>query len=66
MGSQWNGMLGDLMKIPVFAASIEKSHNMLLAKGSDLKQIISSQDKGIFENIFNCFIGIAAMQVNTK
>ncbi|XP_066247499.1 fatty acid synthase-like [Euwallacea similis] len=63
MGSQWNGMLGDLLKIPVFAASIEKSRKILEAKGVDLIHIISSKDKTIFDNILHCFVGIAAMQI---
>ncbi|XP_066149955.1 fatty acid synthase-like isoform X1 [Euwallacea fornicatus] len=63
MGSQWNAMLGDLQKIPVFAASIEKSRKILEAKGVDLLHIISSNDKTIFDNILNCFVGIAAMQI---
>ncbi|KAL1508883.1 hypothetical protein ABEB36_003705 [Hypothenemus hampei] len=63
MGSQWNGMVGDLMKLPIFADSIQRSHNVLKSKGVDLLHIISSDDKTIFENILHSFVGIAAIQI---
>lgn len=63
MGSQWCGMVGDLMKFPIFAAAIEKCHNILQTKGIDLKYIISTSDKTIFDNILHSFVGIAAIQV---
>ncbi|CAG9858377.1 unnamed protein product [Phyllotreta striolata] len=63
MGSQWNGMLGDLMKIETFAESIGKCCKILEKKGIDLMRILSDQENGIFDNILNCFVGIAAMQI---
>ncbi|XP_070493817.1 fatty acid synthase-like [Chironomus tepperi] len=63
MGSQWCQMGADLMKIPMFAASIEKSHNLLASRGLNLKEIITSSDPKIFENILYSFVGIAAIQV---
>ncbi|KAF7281302.1 hypothetical protein GWI33_004884 [Rhynchophorus ferrugineus] len=63
MGSQWNGMVSDLMEIPVFAAAINKCHDILLTKGVNLLEIISSSDKTVFDNILNSFVGIAAMQI---
>lgn len=63
MGSQWSGMGTDLMKIPIFAESIEKSHRILATKGLDLKNIITSPDPKMFDNILHSFIGIAAIQI---
>ncbi|KAL7037047.1 hypothetical protein ACKWTF_009050 [Chironomus riparius] len=63
MGSQWCTMGADLMKIPMFAESIEKSHKILAAKGLDVKDIITSSDPDMFENILHSFVGIAAIQI---
>lgn len=63
MGSQFNGMLSDFMKIPIMAKSITNSHNIMMSKGIDLMKIITDPDKTIFDNILNCFVGIAAIQV---
>lgn len=56
-------MVGDLMKIEVFANSIKKSCKVLAQKGVDLMNIITTSDKTIFENILHSFVGIAAIQV---
>lgn len=64
MGSQWNGMLSDFMKFPVFAHSIKNSHNILKLRGVDLMNLLTSSEADIFNNILNSFVGIAAMQVN--
>lgn len=64
MGSQWCGMVGDLMQIEVFANSIQNSHRILAKKGVDLMNIITTSDKSIFDNILHSFVGIAAIQVN--
>ncbi|XP_030762053.1 fatty acid synthase-like [Sitophilus oryzae] len=63
MGSQWNSMVSDFMKIPIFASAINNCHNVLLPKGVNLLEVISSDDKTIFDNILNSFVGIAAMQI---
>ncbi|KAJ8980787.1 hypothetical protein NQ317_004788 [Molorchus minor] len=63
MGSQWSGMASDLMKIEVFANSINKSARILAEKGVDLLNIITTSDKTIFDNILNSFVGIAAIQI---
>ncbi|KAJ1529160.1 hypothetical protein ONE63_005968 [Megalurothrips usitatus] len=63
MGSQWPGMGADLMRIPVFAAAVERCHNALLPLGLDLKHIITTKDPKIYDNILHSFVGIAAVQV---
>ncbi|XP_021929696.1 fatty acid synthase-like isoform X3 [Zootermopsis nevadensis] len=63
MGSQWPGMGKSLLKLPVFAAAIEKCQRALKPCGVDVLNIITSDDQGIFDNILNCFVGIAACQI---
>ncbi|XP_034236951.1 fatty acid synthase-like [Thrips palmi] len=63
MGSQWAGMGADLMRIPVFAAAVERCHNTLAPLGVDLKHIISTKDPKIFDNILHSFVGIAVVQI---
>jgi fatty acid synthase len=63
MGSQWSEMGKSLLKLPIFAAAIEKCHRVLEPHGVDLINIITSENAKIFDNILNCFVGIAACQV---
>ncbi|XP_052739226.1 fatty acid synthase [Bicyclus anynana] len=63
MGSQWAGMGATLMRIPIFAAAIEKCRQALEPKGVNIVHIITSPDKTIFDNILNSFVGIAAIQI---
>ncbi|XP_041972223.1 fatty acid synthase-like [Aricia agestis] len=63
MGSQWVGMGKDLMRIPVFAAAIERCHRVLAPKGLNLIDVITSDDKNTFDNIMHSFVGINAIQI---
>lgn len=63
MGSQWTTMGTSLMKIPIFAESIEKSHAILSKRGLNLKEIITSTDPKTFDNILHSFVGITAIQI---
>jgi fatty acid synthase len=63
VGSQWPGMGKSLLKLPVFASAIEKCHEALKPHGVDVINVITSDDPRIFNNIVNCFVGIAACQV---
>ncbi|CAH0696878.1 unnamed protein product [Spodoptera exigua] len=63
MGSQWAGMGEQLMRIPIFAAAIERCDRVLKPKGLDIVDIISNPDKSMFDNILNSFVGIAAIQI---
>ncbi|XP_063696021.1 fatty acid synthase-like [Culicoides brevitarsis] len=63
MGSQWTQMGSSLMALPVFRKSIEESHRVLEKKGLNLIEIITSDDKKMFDNILHSFVGIAAIQI---
>ncbi|RVE49124.1 hypothetical protein evm_006245, partial [Chilo suppressalis] len=63
MGSQWAGMATQLMRIPVFAAAIERCHKTLKPKGINLTKIVTDPDPSIYDNILNSFVGIAAVQI---
>ncbi|KAL7036629.1 hypothetical protein ACKWTF_008882 [Chironomus riparius] len=63
MGSQWAGMGADLMKIPIFESAIERCHKVMYERGLNLKEILTSKDPGMFDNILHSFVGIAAIQI---
>ncbi|KAG8266063.1 hypothetical protein J6590_079793, partial [Homalodisca vitripennis] len=63
MGSQWPGMGRDLLNIPVFAAAVNKCDKVLRPRGIDIYHILTTEDASVFENILNCFVGIAAIQI---
>ncbi|KAI5699039.1 hypothetical protein M8J75_015561 [Diaphorina citri] len=63
MGSQWNGMGTDLLRIPLFRQSMERLDAVLKPHGVDLFHILTSTDKTLFDNILNSFVGIAACQI---
>jgi fatty acid synthase len=63
IGSQWPGMCSDLMKVPIFAESIERCHAVLLKKGLDLKKIISSNDKSLFDDVLNSYVSIISIEI---
>ena len=63
MGSQWPGMGADLMRIPVFAETIDRLHATLSERGLDLKRIITNESPDAFDDIMNSFVGITAIQV---
>lgn len=63
MGSQWTEMGAALLNIPIFKAAIDKCHAVLLPRGLDLINIITSSDKTTFDNILHSFVGIASIQI---
>ncbi|KAJ1522505.1 hypothetical protein ONE63_001695 [Megalurothrips usitatus] len=63
MGSQWAGMGAGLMRIPLFAETIERLHAVLVPKGVDLKKILTETGPEAFDNILKSFVGIAACQI---
>ncbi|XP_061706672.1 fatty acid synthase-like [Cydia pomonella] len=62
MGSQWAGMARDLLRLPVFAASIERSA-AALKPYMDLKHVISEASPEEFKNLINSVVSIVAVQV---
>ncbi|KAE8745684.1 hypothetical protein FOCC_FOCC007568, partial [Frankliniella occidentalis] len=63
MGSQWAGMGSALMKLPVFAETIERLHAVLQPRGVDLKAILTETGPTAFDNILKSFVGITACQI---
>lgn len=63
IGSQWPEMGEDLMKIPLFAKSIDYCHRVLIEKGIDLKKILTSSDKNTFNNVMHSYVGIVAIEI---
>ncbi|KAL7030367.1 hypothetical protein ACKWTF_006628 [Chironomus riparius] len=63
IGSQWLEMGRDLMKIPLFAQSIEKCHGILMNKGIALKNILTSTDDDTFSNVLHSYVGIIAIEI---
>ncbi|KAL7030368.1 hypothetical protein ACKWTF_006629 [Chironomus riparius] len=63
IGSQWLEMGRDLMKIPLFFQSIEKCHGILMNKGIDLKNILTSTDEDTFSNVLHSYVGIIAIEI---
>ncbi|KAG5675543.1 hypothetical protein PVAND_005439 [Polypedilum vanderplanki] len=63
IGSQWAEMGTDLMNIPIFAETINKCHNLLAPKGINLKHIITSPDKSLFNNVLNSYVGIVSIEI---
>ncbi|CAH0395941.1 unnamed protein product [Bemisia tabaci] len=63
MGSQWNTMGSQLMHIPIFRDTIDRCDKVLAPHGVDVKYIITTEDKDIFDNILNAFVGITAVQI---
>lgn len=64
MGSQWPGMGRELLKIKVFADSIAKCDKVLAPKGINIYNILTDDNPKIFDDILNCFVGIACIQVS--
>ncbi|KAG8225765.1 hypothetical protein J437_LFUL005724, partial [Ladona fulva] len=63
MGSQWAGMGKDLLRLPAFASAIATCDSVLKPRGLNIYRIISDEDPGIYEDILNSFVGIAAVQI---
>ncbi|KAJ8713073.1 hypothetical protein PYW08_008377 [Mythimna loreyi] len=63
MGSQWAGMGAQLMRIPIFAAAIERCDKVLQPRGLNIVDILTSPDESTYDNILHSFVGIAAVQI---
>jgi fatty acid synthase, animal type len=63
VGSQWIEMGRDLIKIPLVAESINKCHEILMKKGLNLKEILTSNSPDIFKSCLNIFVGVVSIQI---
>ncbi|CAH1129520.1 unnamed protein product [Ceutorhynchus assimilis] len=63
MGSQWPEMAKDLIKIPVFKATLEKCAKVMEPYGIDLMDMVVNGGAETFDDILNSFVGIMAMQI---
>ncbi|GLV38468.1 Fatty acid synthase 3 [Carabus blaptoides fortunei] len=63
LGAQWSGMGIQLMKIPVFAAAIERCHQVLSSKGLNIMDLITSTDGDVHSNLTSTVVAITAMQL---
>ncbi|XP_059050659.1 fatty acid synthase-like [Achroia grisella] len=63
MGSQWAGMARSLMRLPTFAATIERVAAALRPHNIDLLHVLIDAPDAAFEDVINSFVSIAAVQV---
>ncbi|CAK1550869.1 unnamed protein product [Leptosia nina] len=63
MGSQWAGMARTLLRVGVFARSVERSAVALRAHGIDLVYLLTDAPDAAFDDVINSFVSIAAVQV---
>lgn len=63
MGSAWNQMGADLLRLPVFRESFEKCAEITKKLGIDLLEVFTSKNPEIFGSIQNCLVGITTMQI---
>jgi fatty acid synthase, animal type len=63
IGSQWIEMGTDLLTIPLFQATIQKCHDVLLPKGLNLIDIMTSIDKSTFNLVLHSYVGIVAIEI---
>lgn len=63
IGSQWVEMGKDLMTIPLFRETIQKCHDILVPKGLDLIDILTSSDSAKFDLVLNSYVGIIAIEI---
>lgn len=64
MGTQWNGMGRDLMKIDSFHQSILRSEAVLRQFDIHLYDLLMNSTEDTFNNTLYSFISIAAIQVD--
>ena len=63
MGSQWNEMGKDLMKIEPFAESIQRTKATLKNLGVDLDALLAPNNQAIFNDIHYAVLAITSMQI---
>ncbi|KOA95830.1 Fatty acid synthase, partial [Operophtera brumata] len=63
MGSQWAGMARHLMRLPTFAASVQRSARALVPHGVQLVHALTEAPDAAFDDVVTSFVCIAAVQV---
>ncbi|XP_071628686.1 fatty acid synthase-like isoform X1 [Temnothorax longispinosus] len=63
LGSEWFGMSRALIKFPVFAKAIQKCDTILKPYGILLTNILTSDNKNIFDNIINFLLSLIGLQI---
>jgi len=66
MGTQWPHMGRDLMTIDCFRESIMRSDAVLRPHGIQLCDLLMDSKEDTFNDTVNSFVGIAAIQVNSR
>lgn len=64
MGSQWPGMCKQLLKIESFKKNIDACAQVLKTVDFDLYELLNCEDKNIYSNVLNSFVGITCIQVS--
>ncbi|CAL7936070.1 unnamed protein product [Xylocopa violacea] len=63
MGSQWVDIGEALMRLPIFAKSIQKCDAALKPYGLNVSNIVTNKDKQTYDNNLNSYIAIVAIQI---
>lgn len=64
MGSQWPGMCKQLLKIESFKKNIDACAQVLRTVDFDLHELLNCEDKNVYDNVLNSFVGITCIQVS--
>lgn len=65
MGSQWAGMVRQLMSIPAFDESLRSSSDAVVDFGVNVYEMLQCDDPSFYKNnTLNCMLAITAIQVN--
>nr|XP_050845856.1 fatty acid synthase-like isoform X1 [Vespula vulgaris] len=63
MDSQWLEMGEALMRLPIFAKSIEKCNSVLKSRKLNIYEILTGKENNLLDNILHLSVGIAAVQI---
>nr|XP_050845903.1 fatty acid synthase-like [Vespula vulgaris] len=63
MDSQWLEMGQALIRLPIFAKSIEKCHSVLKSHKLNIYEILTGKENNLLDNILHSSVGTAAVQI---
>ncbi|KAJ8686543.1 hypothetical protein QAD02_022337 [Eretmocerus hayati] len=63
MGSQWSGMGEALLRLPVFAESVQKCDAVMKPYGVDVYELLTVAEEAKFDQILNSFVAITVIQI---